>query len=250
LHYRQRVDARATAAVEPNDGPGGIEPQAVRAIAVLDDPSRRSLYAFVRAQREPVTREAAAERLGISRKLAAFHLDKLVDAGLLVADYAPGTRTRTLGRTPKGYRPSALQVSVAIPQKAHEGLAEILIEAVLATPSAESGAEAALRTAATAGEQAGAATRAQTRGGRVGPERGLTLAEAELRSRGFEPVRESPSCISLGNCPYQPFAARATDLVCGINQQFIAGFLRGLGASGIEAGLEPAPGRCCVVLHR
>ena len=59
----------------------------------------RALYAYVRSAAAPVTREAAAEAVGISRKLAAFHLDKLVEAGLLEAG------TRTAQRAPR--RPGA-----------------------------------------------------------------------------------------------------------------------------------------------
>jgi predicted ArsR family transcriptional regulator len=56
---------------------------AIRAVAALDDELRRGMYAFIRKARRPVTREEAAASVGISRKLAAFHLDKLVEVGLL-----------------------------------------------------------------------------------------------------------------------------------------------------------------------
>jgi predicted ArsR family transcriptional regulator len=52
----------------------------------------------------------------------------------------------------------------------------------------------------------------------------------------------------LRNCPFQPLAARAADLVCGINQAFPAGFLDGLGASTVTAALTRPPGGCCVEL--
>ena len=55
---------------------------AIRAVAALDDEFRRGMYAFIRKARRPVTREEAAASVGISRKLAAFHLDKLVEADL------------------------------------------------------------------------------------------------------------------------------------------------------------------------
>jgi hypothetical protein len=43
----------------------------VAAMAVLDEPNRRRLYALVAANAEPVGRDAAAAALGISRELAA-----------------------------------------------------------------------------------------------------------------------------------------------------------------------------------
>src|SRR4051812_23000871 len=56
---------------------------AVAAIAALEDDVRRALFEHVRGAAQPVTRESAAAAIGISRNLAAFHLDKLVELGLL-----------------------------------------------------------------------------------------------------------------------------------------------------------------------
>src|SRR4029078_11433197 len=72
----------------------------VSALAALDDDLRRQMYLEIRQRRRPVSREEVAEAVGVSRKLAAFHLDKLVDRGLLVATYArpPGRGGRGAGR--------------------------------------------------------------------------------------------------------------------------------------------------------
>ena len=88
---------------------GPVTTSAIRAVAALEDELRRGLYAYIRAARHPVTREEAAASAGISRKLAAFHLDKMVDAGLLRASYQSvyqSTGTRKVGRTPKVYEPA------------------------------------------------------------------------------------------------------------------------------------------------
>jgi predicted ArsR family transcriptional regulator len=78
--------------------------QALDDVAVLADPVRRSLYSHVAAQPEPVGRDAAAATAGISRSLAAFHLDRLVEAGLLAVTYR-----RLSGRTgPGAGRPAKL----------------------------------------------------------------------------------------------------------------------------------------------
>ncbi|MCP9979587.1 helix-turn-helix domain-containing protein [Actinomadura madurae] len=101
----------------------------LEAAAILSDDLRRGMYAFIRAAQAPVTRDEAAASVGISRKLAAFHLDKLVDAGLLRARYgSPGVRR--VGRAPKVYEPSGLDVRVSIPQREHGLLASILLDAV------------------------------------------------------------------------------------------------------------------------
>src|SRR5260370_39075719 len=57
------------------------------AIALLDDPVRRALYLYVTRQPDPVGREAAAEAADTTRENAAFHLDRLVDAGVLETSY-------------------------------------------------------------------------------------------------------------------------------------------------------------------
>src|SRR5215203_2896975 len=76
----------------------------IGAISTLDDPVRARLYAAVRGAGVPLTREDAAAQAGISRKLAAFHLEKLVDAGLLESR-ADDRVPRRVGRTPKAYVP-------------------------------------------------------------------------------------------------------------------------------------------------
>jgi predicted ArsR family transcriptional regulator len=65
-------------------------------VAALADRSRWALYDYVRRQARAVSREDAADATQISRNLAAFHLDKLVDAGLLWSRYeAPPDRRST-----------------------------------------------------------------------------------------------------------------------------------------------------------
>ena len=82
-------------------------PDAIHAVAALDDTLRRGMYDHIRKARAPVSRDQAAAAVGISRKLAAFHLDRLVDAGLLEVSFAPpaGAEPR-IGRAPKRYRAS------------------------------------------------------------------------------------------------------------------------------------------------
>src|SRR5579875_1507803 len=100
---------------------------AVRAVAVLDDRLRWTMYAFVRGARRPVSREEAAKAAGISRKLAAFHLDKLVEAGLLEARPQPAGDMRKVGRRPVVYEPTGRDIRVSIPVRQHGALAGRLI---------------------------------------------------------------------------------------------------------------------------
>jgi predicted ArsR family transcriptional regulator len=221
---------------------------ALSAVVVLADEHRRSMYAFIRQASSPVTRDEAAAAVGISRKLAAFHLDKLVEAGLLRASYDRPAGLRRAGRTPKAYEPAGVDLHLSIPQREHALLAEILVDAVAEAPS-EGAPQAAQRVAAQHGSELGASERARLRPGRLGAERALTLACGLLERHGFEPVRAESTRVWLRNCPFEPLAARAPDLVCRINQAFVAGCLDGLGVSTAEAVLAPRPGACCVELR-
>jgi predicted ArsR family transcriptional regulator len=222
---------------------------AIRAIAALDDDLRWGMYEFIRAARRPVTRDEAAAAVGISRKLAAFHLDKLVDAGALSAHYQHVGGTRRVGRVPKVYEPSPVDIRVSIPQRSHDMLAGILIDAVVSEGVEESARDAVRRVARDRGQQIGTAERERARPGRLGAERALSLADKLLAERGFAPARESPGCLRLRNCPFHPLTATAPDLVCGLNHAFISGMMDGLQASGVDAVLDPRAGECCVELR-
>jgi predicted ArsR family transcriptional regulator len=228
---------------------------AVRAVALLGDEVRHRLYDFIRAARGPVTREQAAAATGISRKLAAFHLDKLVEAGLLQASYAtadrgaPGAAAAHAGRPPKLYQPSSQDLQVSIPPRQHDELASTLIDAVLTQAPRETAQQAAQRVARQRGQTLGTAAREQARPGRLGAERALALAGVALQRWGFEPDRAAPGCLRLRNCPYHPLSAGAPELVCGMNHAFLAGFLHGLEAFTVRAVLAPKAGECCVELR-
>ncbi|MQA93869.1 MAG: transcriptional regulator [Streptosporangiales bacterium] len=228
--------------------PGSPADDAITSVGALGDASRRRMFAFIRRAGRPVTRDEAAASAGISRKLAAFHLDKLVAAGLLRAHYAPRGGERKVGRRPKVYEPAITQIRVSIPERRHELLAELLVRAVVSEGGGETAREAAVRAAAERGRELGEAHRAETRPGRLGVERGLTLCEQWLERNGFEPVRESPGRLRLRECPFHPLAAEAPDLVCGMNHAFLAGYLEGLRADAVQATLDPRAGECCVEL--
>ena len=56
--------------------------------------------------------------------------------------------------------------------------------------------------------------------------------------------------LSLHNCPFHSLAKQEPDLICGMNQAFLDGMLRGMGNESIEAALTCVPGDCCVTLRR
>ncbi|MFD0332223.1 hypothetical protein ACFQZC_38520 [Streptacidiphilus monticola] len=176
----------------------------IESVSALSDLSRRGMFAFIRRSDHPVTRDEAAASMGISRKLAAFHLDKLVDAGLLRARYGTPGAPRRVGRQPKVYEPTDTQITVSIPDRRHELLADLLLEGMLNESGERTAAQAATDAAAARGRRLGELERERSRPGRLGAERGLTLCERMLDAYGYEPVRESPTQIRLRNCPFHP----------------------------------------------
>jgi predicted ArsR family transcriptional regulator len=204
-------------------------------MAALADRSRRALYDYVCRADHPVTREEAADAQGMSRNLTAFHLDKLVESGLLRARYqAPPDQPRGRGRAPKVYEPTGDGVAITIPERRYELIAEILADAVADDPARAD--QAARRHAHRRGHDVGTQVRA-TDGDLV----------AVLAALGFEPCAE-PGRVLLRNCPFHALAARQTALVCGLNHAFLTGLIDGAGLADMQARLVPRPGACCVEL--
>jgi predicted ArsR family transcriptional regulator len=231
----------------------GTDPgrQQLAAVALLADELRQRLYRFVCAQPGPVTRDQAATAVGISRKLAAFHLDKLVSAGLLEATAPdPASRRPGPGRAPKAYQPAATELAISIPQRRYGALGDVLAQAIVADGPASGARLAAHQLARDRGQALGERVRTERRLGRLGPERALTVAGELLAACGYAPARTptQPGLV-LRNCPFQQLARRAPELICGLNQEFMAGLLAGLRARRVEAVLQPDPARCCVLLQ-
>ncbi|MFV8182598.1 MULTISPECIES: helix-turn-helix domain-containing protein [unclassified Streptomyces] len=210
-------------------------PDPIAALAVLGDESRRQLLDFVRRARRPVTREEASAAVGISRKLAAFHLDKLVASGLLEARHG-GAGPRRVGRAPKVYEPSPYSLSVSLPPRRHDLLASLLTDALTAQKPGEDAREASLRVARERGEALGAGTRDDD-------------VTSTLESLGYEPADAGPGRTVLHNCPFHPVAAQAPELICGMNHAFLCGYLETSGHPETTAVLTAHEAACCVELH-
>ena len=205
--------------------------------AVLADPHRRRLFVFVDEAPGPVGRDEAAAAAGIGRSLAGYHLDQLVDQGLLAVTYErrSGRRGPGAGRPAKLYERAAVEVTVQLPPRDDALVAHLLATAVEADRSGT--AREALRTATRA---AGRAIGEETSGS-VGH-----LVEA-LTSRGYAPV-QADGCIRLRNCPFHHLVGDHLELVCALNKDLL-GAAATSAKVGLTAELDPQPGRCCVVLR-
>lgn len=218
------------------------------ALGALEDELRRELYLHVRRAGRPVTREEAAAATGISRKLAAFHLDKLVDRGLLTVTYArpPGRGGRGAGRPAKYYEPSDREFDVSIPERRYDLIGTVLLRALRSKDEREPGDEAALRAARETGVEIGGAERRRRGIARPGPERAMKVTTDVLEERGYEPYRDETGCVRVRNCPFHALAEQDRDLVCHMNEQLVDGVVRGLGNDTVRVVFDPIPGECCV----
>jgi predicted ArsR family transcriptional regulator len=208
-------------------------------LTTLTEPLRRALYLHVVGQRQPVSRAQAAAALSVPRTVAAFHLDKLVEAGLLQASHG-----RTTGRRgPGAGRPAVLYSraerlhELSIPARSYALASRLLADAV-----DEAGADRLLHAAAAReGERQGRAEAAAAAD--------LEAVAAALERRGYEPVREGDRLWSC-NCPFHELSMAYPPVICGMNLALLTGLVRGLGATRLEARMNPAPGRCCVVISK
>jgi predicted ArsR family transcriptional regulator len=217
--------------------PGGPD---LASLSSLDDPLRRRLYEVVTSHPGPVSRDEAASEAGIGRALAVYHLDKLVESGLLTASYQrpPGRRGPGAGRPAKVYARSDREFAVTVPPREYELAARLLVQAVEADPSDRSRAvlaEAARRL----GTELGSAFR---------PSPADRDVKGVLTQQGYEPCGGADGVIRLRNCPFHQLTEQHREVVCGMNLALVEGLVEGLGAGGLRPVLDPQPGHCCVAI--
>lgn len=221
----------------------------VKRLSTLDDNLRRSMYLFARRQLAGVNRVEVAKEFGVSPKLAAFHLDKLADEGLLSFHYArpPGRTGPGAGRPAKIYRASDAKIEVSVPERRYDLVGNLLVDTITAGGDTET--ERARSVAYDAGLALGKKVREERRLRPPGAERAMAVATEVLEEYGFEPSRTDNE-VSLQNCPFHALAQHAPALVCQMNQAFLDGMMRGLGNETVQVHLQPTPGQCCVRLRR
>ena len=220
----------------------------VTGVAALAEEVRRDLYLYVVAEPEPVSRDKAAAGVGVPRHTAKFHLDRLVADGLLETEFRrlSGRQGPGAGRPAKLYRRSPGEVTVSLPER-HYDLAGRLLAAAIEDSSRDgTPVVAALQSGAQSfGSGLGAEARARA-GDPVTAAAAQSAACDVLAEHGYEP-RLADGSITLQNCPFHQLAQEHTDLVCGMNLDLIGGLAAALDHH-LTPRLEPADGRCCVVL--
>lgn len=228
------------------DQPSPLDEE-LTAIGALQEPVRRSLYRYVVAQQHDVGRDEAAEAVGIQRALAAFHLDRLVEAGLLESTFRrlTGRSGPGAGRPAKLYRRSPSDHRVSLPPRTYDLAAELLAQAVEEAgdgPARRSVTEVARRF----GRELGERVRSEL-GRRASRERRMGALAQALDRYGYESRREGKA-VRLGNCPFHALSEGHRQLVCGMNLSLLEGAVDGVGGGDLAARPDARPGECCVTL--
>lgn len=220
----------------------------IAGIAALDQPLRRDLYEFINTKGGWVDRDEAASALGVPRSVAAFHLDKLTEAGLLQVQFErpPGRSGPGAGRPAKRYRRATTELAVSLPPRNYELAGALLADAVRDSTRTGCPIDEALAAAArAAGAEIGLAARADLHG-RSSARKFRSVVVRLLRQLGYEP-REARGEILLANCPFHGLAERHRPLICGMNFDLLTGLAQGLEAKDrMSPRLDPAPEMCCV----
>jgi predicted ArsR family transcriptional regulator len=219
----------------------------------LAEPSRRALYLYVVEQADAVSRDQAAEAVGVPWHSAKFHLDRLVEDGLLDVEYRrlSGRTGPGAGRPAKLYRRSDRELRVALPERRYEAVGDVLATAVDSALREGTPMTEALQAAAEqrGRELAGTQRAAADAGGREDSgDRSVARLLAVLAREGYEPLLEEPDrrAVRLRNCPLDQLARKHTELVCGVNLTLLTAVVDEIGVPGAVAELAPHVGQCCV----
>lgn len=205
----------------------------VAALASLTDAKRLQLFEWVARQGRAVGREEAAEAAGIPRSTVSFHLDRLVQDGLLAVEFhkPPGRTGPGSGRPAKMYRTIAGEVGASVPDRNYDLAGELLATAIETSQSGGEPAAVALRQAAY----------------RKGEElaRGKESIEGFLIAAGYRPEPDGDGGFLLANCPFHRLSQAHAGVVCSMNGAFLQGAAAGCGIAGERVAEDGHPGHCC-----
>lgn len=207
----------------------------ISAVAAISDPQRRALFDFVSRSGGMVGRDDAAKALGIPRSTAAFHLDRLVDEGVLETEFKrlSGKTGPGSGRPSKLYRRVEGEISVSIPPRRYDLAGNLLAAAI---DEADRTGEPVRATLATISSRTGR---------EIGAASGSL--DAALDACGYEPRSDGAGGMVLTNCPFDKLAAKHSDVICGANVALLQGVADGASETRRTVEfVEPAGGCCCV----
>jgi predicted ArsR family transcriptional regulator len=201
----------------------------LEAVASLNEPLRRALYEFVVASGGRVSRDQAADEVGVSRQVAAYHLDRMADDGLLAVEFrrlngrvGPGA-----GRPSKLYRRSDHAYDVSVPPRSY-GLAARIMLTAIGVGRLDPDVVANVAHA-------------------VGVDIGREGLDEALTATGYEPAVVDGE-TRFRNCPFHALRDQDRATTCDLNLALVEGIVEG-SESDAEAVLAPEDGYCCVRLR-
>lgn len=205
----------------------------IAAVASLTDAKRLELFELVAAAPRPVGRDEVAEAAGMARSTVSFHLDRLVQDGLLAVEFrkAAGRTGPGSGRPAKLYRPLRGEVTASVPDRNYDLAGELMAAAI--EDSQAGGGPVAETLRATAF--------------RRGKELAGTVAglEAFLAEAGYQPQPDGDGGYLLPNCPFHRLSRAHTAVVCDMNGAFLRGAAVGSGGDEDCVAGDAGPGHCC-----
>jgi predicted ArsR family transcriptional regulator len=205
----------------------------IAAVASLTDAKRLQLFELVAAAPRPVGRDEVAESAGMARSTVSFHLDRLVQDGLLAVEFhkPPGKAGPGSGRPAKMYRRAVGEVGASVPDRNYDLAGELMAAAIEASQAGSGPVGEALRAAAfRKGRELAAAAGSM----------GEFLAQA-----GYRPQDDGDGGYLLPNCPFHRLSSQHASVVCDMNGAFLRGAAAGCGDPGDRVAPVDLPGHCC-----
>lgn len=198
-----------------------------RLATALGDPTRRRVFFAVRESGALMSKDDVAAAVGIDRRLAGHHLDKLVEHGFLQAEFhrRNGRSGPGAGRPAKHYRLAEQEELVALPDRHYDLLASLLLKAA-ADDSGAAREDVLDRVGYEFGYQVGLQ---ELEAGRSRPGQAGVDAVAEvvriLSRFGFAAESEGEGTIRACACPFEELAMADPERVCGLDRSIWRGML-------------------------
>lgn len=195
---------------------------------VLADRTRRAIFGHVQQQGGPVSVNDVAQTFDMHRNAAKFHLDKLLDAGLLTAEFRRinGRQGPGAGRPSKLYSASDVELSFSWPDRRYELLSTLLLRALTSGAGLEEVGYAFGRELAEAAKDT------------CDSPDGLLCAGRILTDLGFDPAIERDEdgiWVTTRNCPFGKVAMEApAGEVCRLDRAIVRGILETFSDKPIE----------------
>lgn len=205
----------------------------IAAVASLTDARRLQLFELVASSPRPLGRDHVAEAAGMARSTVSFHLDRLVQDGLLAVEFhkPAGRAGPGSGRPAKMYRPVGNEIGASVPDRNYDLAAELMAAAIEASQADGGPVDQALRAAA-------------FRKGRELAEAAGDLEEF-LTESGYQPVHDGEGGYLLPNCPFHRLSRAHAAVVCDMNGAFLRGAAVGCGSPEERVAPAAGAGQCC-----